>query len=394
MKAKFILSRAIVFFIALLFYFDVRPYWLWNIDDLYFKLAIIIFLSLSIFAISQVNIKKLILCLFFTIYTIMYSVSFYGIEISSFGFILAVPFLFFIDDHLKQDALRLIANVYIVLTVISLMVYFYVLFYGDVSFDLISPLNTVKKYYYQQYPFLVTPDEPLDTSIFRFGGVFDEPGVIGTFSALFLTINCIYENRFKRFALVISGICSMSLAFYILAYIFFFMKNKKATLTISFFAIMLTFFVSFNHVSSETINRFVLHRISDLFDGKKVDNRTTEDFDIAYDSFLSGDDIILGKGQSSSTKISDEGFSYKYVIYDHGILSFIMINLIVIYSVCLSNNTRNEKVLFLILLMLSLLQRPYYNNFCFFIILLGWSADTLVEKRISVRGKKINRIFS
>jgi predicted RNA-binding protein with RPS1 domain len=86
-----------------------------------------------------------------------------------------------------------------------------------VGYSLIDPLNPLKDFLYKQYPFLVMPNEVINVEFPRFYGVFDEPGVIGTFAGIMLFAERYNLKKISNIILFVSGVFSFSLFFILLS---------------------------------------------------------------------------------------------------------------------------------------------------------------------------------
>ncbi|WP_043128623.1 hypothetical protein [Photobacterium leiognathi] len=372
-----ITSYMIVVSVVFLFFFDIRPYFLWS-TNLFFIKFFSCFFILSVIINNKLNlsIKNIVSLFIFILISCLYAISSNGIDTVSLSFILVVCLYILIPDSTKQKIFIAISNIYILFSTISLFTFFYVYITDSQSFSLIEPLNSVKTLPYRNYFFLVTPSE-FGLRDFRFSGVFDEPGVVGTLSALFLANDKIYNNKYKRVILILSGLVSMSLAFYILIIVLFFFKNYKVIL-ITFLSIVLLFPVIKSIGDGNIIfERFVIQRIDNLFTStEKVNNRQSSQFEVVYNDFFNADQFYLGNGIGQASLIDPEGFSYTHTIYDNGLLFFILVNFYIGYCLFVGRLTLKQSLKCFVLLSLALLQRPYYTNICMYVILFGYVSDT------------------
>ena len=101
----------------------------------------------------------------------------------------------------------------------SLSIFFYLLYLVGIPLPSlqIMPLNSLRPFNYMAYPFFV-----LDMADFgRFCGMFDEPGVVGVFSFIILFIEKFTFKRKTNLILLVAGLLSLSVFFYISFFVFY-----------------------------------------------------------------------------------------------------------------------------------------------------------------------------
>ena len=106
----------------------------------------------------------------------------------------------------------------------------------------IPPLNPLKSYDYYVYPFFVSAT---DAGLTRFNGVFDEPGLMGTLCGIMLCIEKMKLKSWKTIVLLLSGLTSLSLFFYLIIavyYIIYLAFEKKNVLGTSLLVIVIVGF--------------------------------------------------------------------------------------------------------------------------------------------------------
>lgn len=112
--------------------------------------------------------------------------------------------------------------IYIILIMLSLISYILVTIGVSLPYHISPPppRNTIE-YNYHIYPFFASPsvDDWRQLGLNRFNGLFDEPGVVGTISFLLLFIDKFNFKKVGNIILLISGIMSFSLFFYLALFI-------------------------------------------------------------------------------------------------------------------------------------------------------------------------------
>lgn len=198
---------------GLLLIYKIRPYFFWSGIFLnnYFNAIITIILGFLFF----LNRKKMsgadkwLMALFGAI---IVAYPFVGDQnFNVFISILPLLFIPFATDAFNKKVFDNYLNIYCVLISISLFVWMFAILGAISPMKVIKPLNELKDYNYYVYPLLV---RGTNDSI-RFCGLFDEPGVVGTISGLFLCCQRNFKSR-QSIVLLLSGLCSISLFFFLI----------------------------------------------------------------------------------------------------------------------------------------------------------------------------------
>lgn len=296
--------------------------------------------------------------------------------------ILFCPILFLIEKKYIHSVCEKYCIFFAISIIPSLLVYFLVV-WGDCSlpYEIIEPLNELKNNSYFRYPFCIIPDT---TFRMRFCGYYDEPGVVGTIAGILLIINEWNLKKIRNIPLVIAGIFSFSLFFYILSilYFLFLSSSKKGKL----FFLITIIIASFLLYDNREINQLIFSRMEVTDNGLSGDNRTTDSFDYWYKGyFVHSDYFLLGFGKGKSVLLDPEGCSYKHLIVDYGIVFTILFYILVIlfyYYYC----GISRRLLICIYIFVSVMfQRPTITNVLYLFLLiapvcsgrefLSWNAD-------------------
>ena len=104
-----------------------------------------------------------------------------------------------------------------------------------------NSLKVLHGEYYLKYPLSLNLSSFLGQTVYRLLGPYDEPGVIGTLAALILSADNFRLNSKSNLILIIAGILSFSLTFYILTVLYFFLKGALRPKMFVIFAAILTF---------------------------------------------------------------------------------------------------------------------------------------------------------
>lgn len=312
-------GKSAVVITACLLLYKVRPYFFWSGIFLnnYFNAGITIIIGVIFFS----NLRKLSAAdkfLMFLLGMILVSYPFVGGQ--NFNvFVSIVPLLFlpFGTEVFSRKVLDTFTNIYCLLIGISLIVWCFALMGVLNPYKIIPPLNEIKNYNYGVYPLLVNP-----AGSFRFCGLFDEPGVVGTISALTLCCQQSFKST-KSIVLLISGICSFSLFFFVVVAVYFtysqLLDTKKKSYGIFAFSVALAIGLIVI-TSSPVFSKMIGDRLSIDSDTGFIagDNRTS---DLAWemlDSMVGTSFFWFG--------IDDKWEFQEQVAYSSSIINVIVMN--------------------------------------------------------------------
>lgn len=266
-----------------------------------------------------------------------------------------------------------------------------IVFYILAVLNIISPIGVLEHPFrpgsmYNIYPmFLVETKQYLSPiyalGLFRFGSIFDEPGAVGTLSALILICNPPNVKYTKYdYILLIAGIISFSLAFYVIIAINYILNFKIGKQTIIIACLALALYAAFPKV----VNNIILDRL-EYSDGKFAgDNRVASDFEDAYNKFQKSEYTLFGMGNGAHQKYPGSA-TYLSVIYNQGYFGFIIY--LLIFLLFTRHFKGKRKWIFFFIFMLNIYQRPY--NISLLYLLLLYSGLYLYSQN-----NKLNNDFS
>lgn len=346
---------------ALCFFLCMLPYFVW--ENKFAVYAQVVFVLIAILNCHSKERKSgaliALACLYiYIIFRNNYSV--YG----NITILLFIPVLF-IDDGYGKKVYSHFVGLYSFVILISLVVYVLITYFNiNLSYNIIEPLNEIKENTsYYQYPLLVKAITGA-TDNFRFFGPFDEPGVVGNISAMILVCERFNLKKCYNWVVLISGIFSFSIFFYIVTIVYFIIYgsgNIKYTLMALLITIcILPFFMK---------NEFFQLYIIDRYTSGQIDNRLHGNFEEWFSRFRYTTDYFWGLGGSSHLRINSGGASYKDIITDYGLVFFIFY----VYGLFKAGLDKlcdkKMAILYLILVMSIIYQRPFITVFGYFLLL-------------------------
>jgi hypothetical protein len=254
-----------------------------------------------------------------------------------------------------------------------------------------NPLKADAGLYYENYVgILVLSNQYFDfmgLHLQRLALVFDEPGVVGTLSALLLVANLhVKGSRKERWILILVGALSLSFAFYMLVSIYMALKaifNKERARSAIVILLIISFVVAVNYSSLQSIpflGRMVFSSDQFLSDNRISDAAKGEFYSQCAD--LSS--CLFGRGYGVSREIDAGGSSVIFYIVDYGwliVLSWLFV------VIMFARKYRNYRQIFsakylpvYAVLVASTYQRPMLFSFLFLLLLVPILLDENAER--------------
>ncbi|MBN6205752.1 hypothetical protein JYK21_04745 [Ralstonia pickettii] len=363
--------------IALTGFIWLGPYFVWN-ESIIFRISILISFFTFLFYLLTTDFKikmvDIVILIGFILTLIYFSLPGAEGKIGiTLGYIVMIVFLL-IPDKLKQNVFIYFSWFY-ALSLLPGIVLLLLSFVGfDFNYNIIeSGSGRLHREYFGSVTLLSSIIE--GSGFTRLQGMFDEPGVVGTFSALFLVGDRFrIKGNFKNIIILIGGLLSLSFAFMVIIIIYIILRlNIKSILSIGLFIIVLAVIIP---TDSILIEKYVFDRFS-IEDGRLegdnrlVGNSTRQELS----SFYSGDTkyLLFGMGNNASKENPNIiGDSWQFFFYNYGIFGLIMLWLgIFIYSVLKVRTNKYYCYLFIFTFLLSFYQRHDIINLHYMIIFFG-----------------------
>lgn len=361
--------------ISITAFLQLQPYFVWNNNYVRYSYIIILFI-LGYFLIISKSLKiqyKNLTLLLFAIFAIIY-INYDGFKIAIINLILTIPLFVYIltSTENKKKIYYYFSYIFAIALLPSIIIYIFHMFninFNGAYLEPLNPLKTEAGMYYKQYFGAVTLFSPYAFAtgkLYRLCGMFDEPGVVGTISALILTGNRYQiKKNYINTILLIGGILSFSLFFYMITLGYYIIasvlekKHKNIVIGMSLLIIIGTF--STGLIKNDFVNNAIINRMS-IKDGKlQGDNRTTEYFEARFSEFLeSGINTVMfgmGRGTSHNDKLLEASASWKKFVFDRGLLGLAMLILFLVVNTFMFNKTKSGIILLLVMIA-SVYQRP------------------------------------
>lgn len=362
-------------------FLSLNPYFLWNNKYIYWLLILVLaLLTVVVFFVRmKISTKSFFLTIFFIyVFVLHQSLVLQGIPVISTPLIIFLIFVF-VDYEDKLRASFVFRDLYVISLVPSLIYFVLILFGIDFGWSILDSQHYAKAgagHYYRNYFGMVILSNQVFLGgfgeIFRLSGMFDEPGVVGTISGMFLTANSFKVSDWKNKVLLLSGIFSFSLAFYFIAIIYLGLKKPFILLFVVFFSFVLVQFVVPEDIKENPIiNRYIIERADKVIhDFKSIDNRVSVSFKNYYTEFLESEFVMNGIGKDAHKLLNCNVSSYKQLIYNHGIIGFsLMVLFYIVFTIFYLEKKQYKYVLPFIIVSLAIVyQRPDISRAWFVII--------------------------
>lgn len=352
-------------FVAILAFLTARPYFVWHTSIPVYALILMLFMLLvhNRLRYSRIGIVFIFAILYLWI-ALRGPFTFIG-ALSVFPSFL----IFFADESFVRRSFLCYKSIFSITLIPSLIIFILGIVTGfDLSFSQIEPLNSIKDGVYRQYPFLVVYEAVSGFPMLRFNGYYDEPGLLGTISAILLISDNCNMKKLENWVILLSGICSLSLFFFVLIglYILIFSDVKIKVLILMVGSVIVSLAMSIEYLRDSFFSRF-------LFENGRLsgDNRTDASYDIWYSSFISSKDIFLGLGGTVASEKNYGGASYKDLIVTYGVIHFILyvLSFLLFYLKVIG---KNKYFLICSLMFLCVIyQRPSISDFYYIFLFIG-----------------------
>ena len=374
MLLRKLFSTHIVF--AIILYYFTLPYFVWNIP---YKPALDIILSVIAVMICVNNRKNItnrdvILIVLFIITWLFFMIKLFTGGRNIFGIIQHLPiglyfFIPLLKDEFGKKTVDSYISIYSALIFLSILVWFSRMVINVPSLGIVNHYAELRSY--DTFPFLVV--ERLSLESFRFYGLFDEPGVVGTIGMLLLSILKFNFKDKRTWVIFLSGILSMSFFFYAsiciysLLYLCFVKKAIPQTMLMAAAFVIFFLLTKDNVIFDKVIwSRFAWDSTDGQFAG---DNRISDAADSYFASIRGTSEYYLGViNLDHYWKLAEGSSSYKNIIAMYGMIFFSSYCLYFILLAYMYKTNVIAFILFCLLFLLNMYQRPsIYSILLFFL---------------------------
>lgn len=373
------------FSLGLAAFLFMYPYFTWGRTFVFTSLSyILLFLSLAIQISTTRKIVLSLPFLFIVLYIIYIALVGYNYSGTVLDSVLTASiFLPLFTSSFKYNSFIWFSKILSAVCVVSLLAYG-LRFLGvlEIGEEILAPDGRIYRTYFAN---VLQSQELLNpmlrsTGFYRFYAVLNEPGFIGTIAALVL---CAFQFKLKKhkflYPLLATVLLSFSLAAYATVALYFVLSTSPLNVMKYGFPILLIVSVVFY----DMFEKRIVERISVTESGLQGDNRTNQAFDLAYDRFLSSEDIWFGMGKGAHANLGESGgvSSWKSIVFNSGLFGLIIYLGIVLAIFFEQKNVSKSSFLLLLVFILTIYHRPNIHNIFYLLIFYGGLLFDKYEKK-------------
>lgn len=380
--------RALPFAIAVTAIFWIGPYWSWP-TPAWFRLSVLaVLLSFGGSLVTRARtfaLRDILLGLFLVVLVVYYAACSGrgGPFEPSYGYLALLLFML-ADDDVKQQSFRDFSWLFALSLVPGLVVFVFALVGIPLPWHSLYParfdyelLRGNNPGYYRQYlGSIVRSDQviPLGRGeIFRFHGMWDEPGTVGTYGGLLLLAGGMRLRRQpQNVILLIGGLLSFSLAFYLIVIAYGLTRWPLRVLAVlgAITGILMSSesLILIPAVYNLVVIRFTINKSGNLV----ANNRVSGLFSALYHDFWHSDlwTRLFGSTTNVSLLVNTGTFSYEVVIFTYGVVGMLLL-LAFLVTATTSFSVRRSTLVLLALFLVSIYQRPNVLTMPYLVLLLG-----------------------
>lgn len=384
-RTNLVRARALPFVLALSGILWLGPSWAWD-NPLYFRVSVacvgLCFALMLVVARTDFVPRNVALAVgLLSLFTYYGAHRFGGPFVLSTGWLVLLVFVL-VDDEIKSRTLDYFALMLAITLIPSVIILVLSALGVNVPYRELSTsrfdsdiLLGNEPGFYRAYPgAVVLNDQVIPVgrgSIFRLQGVYDEPGVVGTSTALLLIARGVRLRRdIVNKVLLIAGALSFSAAFYALMLIYGLLR--RPLITIAATATALVLILSTALANASVVQLYVLSRFTMTGGRLLADNRVSTLFTALYEDFWNADLVtrLFGASHDVTILVNTGSFSYKVIIYAYGVFGFALLLAYLTVGTLSVLRTRAALTL-LVVFLASIYQRPDALALPYLIGLLG-----------------------
>ncbi|WP_163192840.1 hypothetical protein [Clostridium thermarum] len=403
--SKFIFDSFIVWMFILCTLWTLRPFFSWStymhgifsgLSTPFFILGLVAyFLQLMICGVRFDNKTVILVITTFIVSFLMIGVcggfKFEKLLSGSWIPYMVIMTYLLLPNKLKKEIYNKLTLILAVMLIPSIIIYLFNLIGINLPYRTIEAFEDIKiisGVFYKHYPFAVQTGSVhavYDAAYaLRLNGIFNEAGALGTICALVLTAEKFDLKKWKNRILFIAGVLSLSLAFFLITFLFYILDNlfeRKFKNVLKLIMIVVAYFIFMNVPINAEPFTSIQSRLRFTTEGLAGDNRTSEAYNSLYEEFKNEGEVtrLFGKGDGAIAEEQNlrmiDGSSYKNIIFDFGYIGFgITITWTVLVSIVLMKQNRipmKYTMIFCTIYLINMYQRPSVFYPGYLIIFLG-----------------------
>ena len=355
---------------AILLLVTSYPMWLWNTPTIVMLLAefAILFIAIKNHEFDNMDVWLLLTIVFQFIFFLVYSInSNTNLTGRLFAIVQGCGFIsiYLCKSSFWKETVECFIRILAVLLGISLIEYVLLSFFGisaPVSYIEECPSNPGRAY--DGYLFnTFTSDDLGLVFLRRFEGFYDEPGVVGNIAMVLLYIGHFDLKKWYNIVLLLAGIFSFSLVFYIAVCAYFiFAGTNRIRIVFSLILIALIYLFTDN----EVVTQYVFGRIQFENGYMSGYNRENYDFENWFNTISLKEYLIFGYTPRDKVVYTA---SWKWALTLYGVIPFLTYILLLIKSRFDHIAVKRDRILCLMLVFFVIVQRPFIHLYFYSFLL-------------------------
>lgn len=318
----------------------------------------------------RINKKFLLFCIFPIIYYLFSYFNHYDQDhlVGIVGIFILMLYLL-ISHPIKINVYIILKNIFVLMSALGIL--------GYVSYIIGIPLpHTQVEYYdgddwtYINYYFTILFND--GAGWVRLCGLFNEPGLLGTVLGLILVAEGLNFKKKANIILIVAGVLSFSLAFFLTLAIYFLLKdsNKLSKWPIVVLVVGIYLYVIPNiHTGNLYIDN-ILSRLA-FEDGHMVGDNRSHGLNYLLATTISSGNAMWGNGMGYVSSFELNTSSFQTIIIDNGIVGFSILY-ILLMLICLARYRQSRQaLLYIIVFFINVYQRPNIYSILYFTLLFG-----------------------
>lgn len=247
---------------------------------------------------------------------------------------------------------------------------------------------------YFQLPFSLIPTLAMVTPAFRFMSICEEPGMVGTLCVFLLATINRKKSPFKYYVFFVSGILSLSLAFYVLGVLYFLLNFKEYKLKPTFIVVTLFTGLAIYTLFYENINQLIIQRVN-VQNVEEIDNRSSYEEKRKFEELSQSSKLLWGMGPRGFLDWAERSGAYgagaKKFILQNGLLALIIVFFSFSKIIIDLNGLNKKTLMLLILIWASFYQRHDWNFAPNIILFFTFSLE--IKKHLENLEIRKNKLF-
>ncbi len=338
----------------------------------FFAIFNLVIVLISFFTKKKITLSQIMFLLSFAVYFIINSFHIYdySMQIQKILTLLLCIGFGLADDESQLEAFTLFRKIWIIISTISVICYLSYMFKLPIPYTEVSYYNHSAVQSYISYGLVYI--YKVGASL-RLCGICNEPGYFGTVTAFVLCADRLNLKKLSNIIMLIAGLCSFSLAYVLIIFIYLIIKSFKNIKILSFLLVLIGIYIFIlPNIQFENKNiNLLIDRLSFIYDGSI---KTARGNSVLEDAFKEAVDKhpIFGFGEYYTSTLELNGSAnYKINVVNWGIGGCLLIWGSLLLSALFKRKISINSIAFLVAFLASIYQRSGIMTIVYILLLIG-----------------------